>query len=337
MKMKLFLPNKLKDYFRFFQVPARKWWLGIIGLVATIVLYIGYQFLITVVLTRNVVDLTSTAEYKEVLRHLMNNLMLGGLVGVSVLVSWIFFRQGFGWLSSVVGRFRWRWFAITITISFIAFFLLNISTTWIFKTPEQLEWLSVRPYTGVVILVVLFTTPLQAAGEEFLFRGLLGRLTATFVHFRRIGLALSVLLPAIIFMIMHADEHLINNLFYLTLAITTWWITYRTGGMEAGIALHIGGNVCSQVVALPFMDLSSPVGRTDDSMSMIITIAVQILLTFLLDLLASRRGLVRMSSPAAAVPQVIKASQIGADFLSSSKTATKEDLPRFDSTPREEV
>ena len=333
---KLFLPTRLKDYYRFFQVPARKWWYGLFVFLAIIVIAFGLLLLNWLFPLDDISE--DADEWAPAIGILVGNLEVGGLfIGIAVLVAWLLFRQGFGWLSSVVGRFRWKWFAVTIAVFGTGLLLWQAGKFLFFDLPEGIvEELAIRPYTVFILVVLLLTVPLQSAGEEFLVRGLLGRSIAAAVPFRKIGLILSVLISSLIFMLLHQEESLSRNLMFFSWGLMMWWLAYRTGGIEASIAFHAVNNLLEQW-PLPFVDLNEVSTRGKvDLLSTLLMLVIQLILILIIDLLARRRNLVRMSSPAAAIPEVVKASStIFMKIESSVELATKEDLPRFDTTIRE--
>ena len=333
---KLFLPTQLKDYYTFFQVPARRWWFALIGLIGTLVLVAGYAMLFSLMPDVERPENVIEGAWQYPLEFLAGNLFLGGLIVVAILASWIFYRQGFGWLSSVVGRFRWKWFSVTLAVFGIGFLLNHICAFLLLGMPAGIEGLelAVRPYTALMIIVILLATPFQAAGEEYFFRGMIGRLVAAAVPFRKAGLILSCVISTLFFMTLHNDASLTNNLLYITMGLACWWLAYRTGGIEASIALHTLQNIVGRW-SIPFINFAELPERADNGVfSMILEIVFLIILTLIIDLLARRRGLVRMSSPSAEIPEVVKTGKMVIDIASSAEPATKDDLPRFDTTVR---
>ena len=62
---------------------------------------------------------------------------------------------------------------------------------------------------------------------------------------------------------------------------------------------------------------------------------VQLVLVLIVDWAARKRGLIRMSAPAAWTPAVVKPSKFVTIIERSVIDATKDDLPRIETTPRE--
>ena len=100
---------------RFFQVPGRCVQLAFAALGLLIAwqiigpaLFYAVEYLVTLGIT----DAGTTF----VLGYLFDNLTIASAIPACVVCAWVFYKQGFGWLTSVVGRIRWRWLGITTGI-----------------------------------------------------------------------------------------------------------------------------------------------------------------------------------------------------------------------------
>jgi len=339
---KIFLPTKLKDSMRFFQVPARPWWWGLIALAVYVVCYIIVQIGAVVIIfakdpdliqgVANGGDIPTTPFF-----FLVNNIAIAMDIGVCTLLAWIFFRQGFGWLVSVVGRFRWKWMGIALGIFAVGYAIEMIVEILLFGPAEYgIVGMEMKPYTWFMIIAVVVTTPLQCAGEEFQSRAFLPKLITAIIPFRVPGLVLSALVPSAVFMYLHDAQDPWLNLNYFCVALMMWWLAYRTGGIEASIALHFVNNFFSEWM-LPFTDFSDMFDRSQGtgSPAILIYLAVQLVLVLVVDWAARKRGLVRMSAPAAWTPAVVKPRKFVTIIEGSVIDATKDDLPRIETTPRE--
>jgi uncharacterized protein len=103
------------------------------------------------------------------------------------------------------------------------------------------------PGRGVVwfVVVVLLTTPLQAAGEESLFRGLiLQSLGAT-----RLPTWMCCLSSGVLFAVAHLQFAPPLFADRLLLGTVLAFVAVRTGGLEAGIAIHAVKNIAVLVPA----------------------------------------------------------------------------------------
>jgi hypothetical protein len=96
---------------------------------------------------------------------------------------------------------------------------------------------------GLLLVIVLFLTPLQAAGEEYLFRGWIMQNVGSWFRHPVVGLVVGLAVSAVAFSAAHGspDVWILADLgvFALTAGILTW----RTGGLEAGIAIHAVNNI----------------------------------------------------------------------------------------------
>ena len=102
--------------------------------------------------------------------------------------------------------------------------------------------------------MVLLTTRLQAAGEEFAFRGLAARAVGSWFYSPAVGLVVSTAVTALLFMLVHRAGDLRLNALYLCLALTASMLTWRGGGLEAAIALHVVSNLTTMLF-LPLLGL----------------------------------------------------------------------------------
>jgi len=212
-------------------------------------------------------------------------------------IAWWLHQQSPGWLLSVVGRFRWRWFAACLGLAFIT---LGI-TAWVssvlpsqgsatVETSGHLNHWSAQMRDFLLVIVLL--TPLQAAGEEFVFRGYL---TQTFGGVAdRLGergrAAVAVVVPALLFGIAHGigqDVPVFFDRFAFGLVAGT--LVLVTGGLEAGIAMHVLNNFLAFGLALAYGDMTTTLHVTHGSWWSIPVTLVQSLLFLGLCWSASRR------------------------------------------------
>jgi len=168
---------------------------------------------------------------------------------------------------SVVGRLRWRWL---LTCAGLAALALIAAVLLALVLPEQgaasIEG-SVNDATDRTIafaLIVLLLIPLQSAGEEFAFRGYLTQAVGGVVP-ARVGTAVAVVVPALVFALAHGvqDAPVFIDRFVFGLVAGTLVIV--TGGLEAGIAMHVLNNWVFFGLALVFGDISealAPVAGT---------------------------------------------------------------------------
>ena len=102
------------------------------------------------------------------------------------------------------------------------------------------------------------------------------------------------------FVLLHASDDAWLNLSYVGFGLVGCWLVWRTGGLEAAIAMHVVNNLTSEMV-MPFIDFSGLFDRsagTGDA-SVLIQLALMAGAAALITWLAKRRGLVRRSAPGA--------------------------------------
>jgi membrane protease YdiL (CAAX protease family) len=178
-----------------------------------------------------------------------------------MLLQWGFFGQSPRWIHSVLGQFRWRLLARSALI---------VLPIWVLYVAFSLVVMPDQPGSGlsgesiVMLVIVLFTTPLQAAGEEYAARGLLTRAAASWVGGPRASLALGTLVSSALFMVAHGagDPWLI--VFYFLFGVGLSVVTWRTGGLEVAVLIHSVNNlVAFGIPLLSGQDVSNALNRSD--------------------------------------------------------------------------
>jgi uncharacterized protein len=131
-------------------------------------------------------------------------------------------------------------------------------------------------------------TPLQAAGEEYAFRGYLTQAFGGL--FGREWAA--VLFPAILFALAHGSQSAPIFFDRFAFGLVAGVLVVHTGGLEAGIAMHVLNNWLAFGIALAFGDMGSSLNPTGGSWWSIPVTLTQSLGFLALVLLAARgRGL----------------------------------------------
>lgn len=138
------------------------------------------------------------------------------------------------WLCSVQPGFRWRYGLVCLLVAMVT---LN-GVYWISKMSDPPVW-SPGPGFGWWVIAIVATAPLQAAGEEFLFRGYL--LQAAGIVGRSPWFAVG--LSAVIFAAMHGTQNAPLFVDRLGFGLLAGALVVLTGGLEAAIAAHVVNNV----------------------------------------------------------------------------------------------
>ncbi|MFJ9316737.1 type II CAAX prenyl endopeptidase Rce1 family protein [Pimelobacter simplex] len=291
-------------------------WRPFAGIPALVVLFFMGQVVLSVVVTTILVAGGDTS--KEAVDHLSGDpttpaflalVNLGWAVAIPMvwLVARALHEQRPGWVASVVGAFRWRWFAACLGIAVVALALTLLVSTVL---PDQGAGSvdvgdRLNPWTSTVrdfLLVIVLLTPLQAAGEEFVFRGYLaqafGGLAAGFGA--RTGAAVAVVVPAVLFALAHGLGQDVPIFFdRLAFGLVAGLLVLLTGGLEAGIAMHVLNNFFAFGLALAFGDMTSALNPTGGTWWAIPVTLTQSLSYLLLAVLAARRlGIADRTDPA---------------------------------------
>ncbi|MET3960574.1 membrane protease YdiL (CAAX protease family) [Marmoricola sp. OAE513] len=194
-------------------------------------------------------------------------LYLNLLLAFLVPATWAIVRLVHGvsgkFLMSVKPGIRWRFFWACAGLALVAV-ALQLTLGAILGGDQNSLSGSANKATGTLLamgLVVLLTTPFQAMGEEFLFRGYLmqafGALT------RRPWVA--VLLTSLLFALAHGVQNAPLFLDRLSFGLMAGYVVVRTGGLEAGIALHVWNNLFAFGLALGLGDITETLNVEETS------------------------------------------------------------------------
>ncbi|KQS73226.1 hypothetical protein ASG41_00555 [Modestobacter sp. Leaf380] len=226
------------------------WWRPLLGLLLFTVLYLVAAVVVTLaVLVTGVVPVANLLDLTDPGVLLMTNLSL--IVAIPIVWACWAVAHGLrpGWASSVTGRLRWRllwpltWRALA-TLGVGVVLTIGISVVadggGITGPDSSYVWL---------LLVVLLTTPLQSAAEEYVFRGYLSQTIAGWVRTERAGAVVAAVLTAALFSAAHAPPDVLTFLDRFVFGLAASAVTWLTGGLEAAIVLHAVNNVVVFTVA----------------------------------------------------------------------------------------
>jgi uncharacterized protein len=229
------------------------------------------------------------------------NLSLAALVPLTWGIVRVVHRLRPRWLMSVRPGIRWGFFWACLALAPVAMIAQLVVGTLLPQDPNDLGT-SVNDLTSRIVsigLVVLVTTPLQAIGEEYAFRGYamqaFGALT------RRPWIA--VVLSATLFALAHGLQNAPLFLDRLAFGLMAGYVVLRTGGLEAGIALHVWNNLVAFGFALFLSDIDDVLNVTEVSWWNIpLTITQNGVFLVLVLLVARRMGVADRSTPPAVPP-----------------------------------
>jgi uncharacterized protein len=183
------------------------------------------------------------------------NLTLGSTILVTWFVMRVIHRMRPRWLTSVAPKMRWKFFFICIGLAVLALIAQIVVSALMPGAQEADVTQQVNDFTtttAVLAVIVLLTTPLQAAGEEYVFRGYLMQALGSLLNNKWVAL----LVTATLFALAHGVQNFPLFFDRFMFGLIAGWLVVRTGGLEAGIAMHILNNFLAFGFALTFADLT---------------------------------------------------------------------------------
>lgn len=169
-------------------------------------------------------------------------LSLALLTPISMAIQHLFYGVDFRTLHSVKGKLRSS-FLVRAFAWFVPLWLLWLCVSSLaagFGDPN-LTWSA--PQIVLAFGLIVITTPLQSAGEEYGCRGLIMRVAASWGRGAKSSLILGITVSSVLFASMHVTLDPWKNVFYLAFGLALAIITWRTGGLEAAIVMHAANNV----------------------------------------------------------------------------------------------
>lgn len=222
-----------------------RWWKPVVGLLLTGAAYIAATMVLLLALL--VVDPESfnsiADEPLDESLDMYDQTSFGlvfGMIALMLPAALVGFRlvgmKPVGLLSSVAGRLRWKLMLRCVYPAVTALlFSMALGQLISPESPESAQTISV---SAIWILMLLILVPLQAAAEEYVFRGGLMQTIGAWLRHP----AWAILLPVPLFVVGHG-YNLPGQLSIAVFAVACGWLTWRTGGLEAAIVLHVVNNV----------------------------------------------------------------------------------------------
>ena len=209
----------------------------VVPLVNAAVIYLGFRVDSATDWTAYQAEATS---YSNVWGVLAFHLSLA----VMILVVWAFFhflnRRRMAWMWSVTPGVRWR-YAVLCFVSA----LIVVGAVAVYHAVRGLTWNPPAGW-GWYVLVIAVTTPFQALAEEVIFRGYLMQAFGAIVR----NVWFPILATAVVFALFHGVQNpwLFSSRFVF--GVLAGILVWKTGGLEAGIAIHVANNLGAFALAL---------------------------------------------------------------------------------------
>lgn len=173
---------------------------------------------------------------------LVTNLALAALIPASMLIERYVFKVPAGQIHSVAGRIRWRWLGLCALVA------APLWALWVGLGSGEVSWAGVSATVLAYTAITILTTPLQSAGEEYGFRGLIMRSFGVLIPHPKVALGVGLVVSSAVFMVAHfaADPWL--NVYYFALGVVFSVMAFRTGGLELPVVVHTLNNVFALLV-----------------------------------------------------------------------------------------
>jgi membrane protease YdiL (CAAX protease family) len=303
------LPVVPREYHEFFRTPRFRWWKSVLSLLMFVATWLVANIVIGLAAiiydwSTGRVDPKDTMAGRIIMTPVLftaNNLALAAAIPLAGLTAWAVFGQRPRWISSIAGGFRWGLFWRFVAVA-VPILLVSVGVETLLAGPPQLVW---NADSWFLIIAILLTTPLQAAGEEYGTRGLLARSIGSWFSSARVGLVVATVVTSVVFMLLHGAGDPWLNGYYFTVGVACSVLVWKTGGLEAGIALHVVNNLIGEVT-IPFGGLEGMFDRQAGAAGP--EILIQVFFTVALvaaQLLVARRLRIPQSAAPAAVRPVL--------------------------------
>ena len=256
------MPAPGSPYHRLARTPAHRWWRTVLGtffIVAcgfvTMVVGLG-AYTVAAEIAGRPDGPDGTASFGALPD------LAAGFLGIAVFLPFVLLAARLiqdrpaGTLSSIAGGIRWRWLMTCLPVAAVTIVLfLTLGTTLLAVTGEDAGldeplagWSPFLISTAVLLLVV----PVQSAAEEYLCRGWLLQGLGAWIR----NPWLPVIVQAAVFAALHGWGTPFGFADLMVFGVVAGWVTVRTGGLEAAIALHVMNNLISSVLAAAFGQLT---------------------------------------------------------------------------------
>ncbi|MFG1995033.1 CPBP family intramembrane glutamic endopeptidase [Actinoplanes sp. NPDC048988] len=260
-------PAPATPYHRLARTLAFRWWQPVLGtlfiVVAGVIVAIAGFFAVTLaaLIAGRPEDADGVPAFGPLPTLAASFLLIAALLPLPLLAARLIQRRPAGTLSSVTGRLRRRWLLTCLPVAggaIIVFLAAGMGLAT--ATGEDMglgDALAGWGPFAVSMLVLVLVVPLQAAAEEYLTRGWLVQAIGTGNPWLPIGV------QAIVFASLHGWGTPWGFADLIVFGAVAGWLTVRTGGLEAAIALHVMNNLIGAGLAAAYGDLTVDETATD--------------------------------------------------------------------------
>ena len=249
-----------------------RWWMGLVGIIATIVVFFAVSIVGGIIAVA--IDIATGAISQEdamvgkitntplLLLTVNLSLILGGLV--ALLAHRVLHKQPWSRMFSVLPRMRWKWWGLSLACT-VPLFALYMGVGFLLDNSAiQGSGDSSFTFDGTAVaylLIIVLTTPFQAAAEEVMFRSYIPRVFGSWIP--RVGGIVGVIVATILFTLAHGASDPWLWAYYAVFGLVMAALTHFSGGIEAPVVVHAVNNVTMFIVALFSGEMSNAFDRAE--------------------------------------------------------------------------
>ena len=245
------LPTPGSAYHHLAVHPRQRWWIAVLATLALIAITTILQVIMVGIVTVGAMIADPPADHDQIpmLPDALETAL--ALASIAIALPLVLLGARFiqsrpaGTVSSVLGRLRWGWLGQCLGLATVTTVLMtagSIALMTLTDAPDNSltegAWVGVGTFAiGLAWLVIL--VPLQAAAEEYVYRGWLLQTIGAFMR----SPWPAIVVQAVLFAALHGWGTPWGFVDLVIFGTVLGWLTVRTGGLEAAIALHVSTNL----------------------------------------------------------------------------------------------
>lgn len=230
-----------------YRTPRARWWRGALSIAVVIAAVLLFSIVLSVAalaidMILGLQDPEALVEGQISMTPAMlaaTNLSLIVAAALSLIAHRFINGVRVGYFHSVAPGLRWGWMWLSFALVAPVYLLFAASS---FLDPVY-QTLTFSGTTLAFFFVIILTTPLQAAAEEYMFRGVIQRSVGSWFRSPRWSFVVGTAVSATVFSAAHFAADIWLIVYYLLFGVLLSILTQRTGGVEAAIAIHTANNL----------------------------------------------------------------------------------------------
>jgi membrane protease YdiL (CAAX protease family) len=193
-------------------------------------------------------------------RHTQLAVLFAGIAACLPFLALYMWGSGrpFGQLSSVAGRLRRNWLAVCLCVTVTPFLAMAVMSV-VLRRQDWTGWSTFVPTVAVMLVLAVF----HAATEEYVCRGFVLQTVGSLFANPWPGIVVQALLYTALLGV-GTVPGMIDVFVY---AVMLGWLTVRTGGLEAAIAVHVGQSLMGVIVDVATLPAEVTQAATDKTIA----------------------------------------------------------------------